>query len=616
MTEEKLSFQADVSKVLDIVVNSLYSHNEIFLRELISNAADACDKLRYSALLHPELAKGRSFEIILKPDKEKNELTIQDNGIGMNKEDLIHHLGTIAHSGSAEFVKNLTGDNQKDINLIGQFGVGFYSAFMVADKVTVLTKKAGEEKGWIWESDGKGTFTLNETNNAPNGTSITLHLKKGFEEYVDPIRLRTIVRQYSDHISIPIALDISGKKEIINTASALWTRPKSEITEEQYRDFYRHITHNFDEPWMTVHFKAEGVIEYTGLLFIPGTPPINLFQPDQKETLNLYVNKVFISNEVEELLPHFLRFIRGVIDTTELPLNVSREMLQHTPVLAKIKKGIIKRLLTELKKRSEQKEDYEKFWDNFGIVFKEGLYEDREHEKDIASLCRFHSTKSEQLTSFAEYVARMPKEQKNIYYITGDDLSILRNNPQLEGFTSRGIEVLLLTDPIDEFWPQVYMSYEGYSIKSITHPDSDINNIKSIEELSGEAIEESLQKVLIAKCKELLKDEVCDVVITDRLNKSPVALIAGQGQMSIHLERLMKMHGQQQAFSSSRILEINPRHPVIKKLAQSIFDKKDMQKVQDAIWILYDQARSIEGEPLKDPAGFANRINSFLEQGL
>ena len=616
MSEEKLSFQADVSKVLDIVVNSLYSHNEIFLRELISNAADACDKLRYAALTHPGLAKGRSFQIDLIPNKEKHELTVQDNGIGMDKEDLIHHLGTIAHSGSAEFIRNLTGDSQKDINLIGQFGVGFYSAFMVADKVTVLTKKAGDNQGWRWESDGKGTFTLNEDDKAPDGTAVILHLKKGFEEYTDPIRLRTIIRQYSDHISIPIVLDVKGSKETINTASALWMRPKADITEEQYRDFYRHLTHAFDDPWMTVHYKAEGVIEYTGLLFIPGAPPVNLFQPDQKETLNLYVNKVFISNEVEELLPHFLRFVRGVIDTTELPLNVSREMLQHTPVLTKIKKGIVKRLLTELKKRAQDAKAYETFWNNFGIVFKEGLYEDREHEKEIADLCRFRSTKGEELVSFAEYVARMPKEQKNIYYLTGDDLSVLRNNPQLEGFTARGIEVLLLTDPIDEFWPQVYMNYDGKPIKSVTHPDTDIHDIKIIEEASGEPMDAALQKVLIEKVKELLKGEITDVTVTDRLHKSPVALVAGAGQMSIHLERLMKMHGQPQAFASHRILELNPRHPVIKKLAQAVFDKKEPAKVEDAVWVLYDQARSIEGEPLKDPAGFARRINAFLENGL
>ena len=613
MSEEKLSFQADVSKVLDIVVNSLYSHNEIFLRELISNASDACDKLRYALLTHPSLGKGRSFQITLIPNKEEKTLTIQDNGIGMNKDDLIHHLGTIAHSGSAEFIKNLTGDNKKDITLIGQFGVGFYSAFMVANHVTVLTKKAGDTQGWRWDSEGKGTFNLIQDDSAPDGTVIILRLKNGMEEYTDPLRLRTIVRQYSDHISIPIILDIGKNKETINTASALWMRPKSDITEEQYRDFYRHLTHAFDDPWMTIHFKAEGVIEYTVLLFIPKKPPLNLFQPDQKETLSLYINKVFISNEVEDILPHFLRFVRGVIDTTELPLNVSREMLQYTPVLKKIKKGLIKRLLTDLKKRSQDTQKYQIFWDNFGIVFKEGLYEDREHEKEIAELCRFHSTRGNELTCFADYVSRMPKEQKNIYYLTGDDLSVLRNSPQLEGFTSRGIEVLLLTDPIDEFWPQVYTIYEGKSIKSVTHPDSDIHDIKTIEESPEKPIDQALQTVLINKIKELLKEEIKDVTLTDRLNKSPVALVAKAGQMSIHLERLMKTHGQRQSFMSDRILEINPRHPLIKKLAQAILDKRDLQKVDDTIWILYDQARFTEGEPLKDPSGFARRINSFLE---
>lgn len=617
MTQEKHEFQAQVSQVLDIVVNALYSHSEIFLRELISNASDACDKLRYTALTHPDLMKGHgAFQIELIPDKNNKTLTVKDNGIGMNKEDLIEDLGTIAKSGSAEFAKHLTGDAKKDMTLIGQFGVGFYAAFMVADKVEVLSKKAGDTTGWHWSSDGKGSFVIEEDKNAPTGTSVILHLKKEFTEYTDPMRLRYVVRQYSDHIAIPIVLKADGKEETINSASALWTRNKTEITEEQYRDFYRHLTHSFDEPWMTLHYKAEGVIEYTALLFIPQKAPFDLFQPDKKHALNLYVNRVFISDEVTDLLPHYFRFVRGVIDTSELPLNVSREMLQHTPVLAKIKKGIVHRLLDELTKKAADKDSYNTYWQDFGVVFKEGLYEDQENAKKIAELCRFSSTNGEELTSFADYVARMPKEQKNIYYLTGDDLTTLRHNPQLEGFTARGIEVLLLTDPIDEFWPQMFTEFDGKKIRPITHPDTDIEKVKAIEEITGESIEENLQHTLIAKFKEVLGKEVNDVQITNRLNKSPVALVAGEGQMSIHLERLMKQHGQTQAFASSRTLELNPRHPVIKKLATSIFDKKDEAKVSDAIWVLYDQARAIEGEPLKDPAGFIQKVNSFLESGL
>lgn len=614
---EKHDFQAEVSKVLNIVVNSLYSHSEVFLRELISNASDACDKLRYAALTHPDLMKDHgAFEIILKPDKAAKTLTITDNGIGMSKDELINNLGTIARSGSAEFASHLTGDNKKDINLIGQFGVGFYSAFMVASLVEVISKKAGDEVGYKWTSEGNGSFTIEQDDTAKTGTTIILHLKKEFEEYTDPMRLRFVVKQYSDHISVPIVLENGKEKETLNSSSALWMRPKAEITEEQYRDFYRALTHNFDEPWLTLHYKAEGIIEYNALLFIPSKAPFDMFQPDKKHGLNLYVNRVFISNEVEELLPHYLRFVQGVIDTTELPLNVSREMLQHTPVLSKIKKGIVTRILEEMKKKSADKEAYNKFWKEFGVVFKEGLYEEPENVKKIAPLCRFYSSKVDGLVTLEEYLSRMVDGQKNIYYLTGDDLTVLKNNPSLEGFTAKGIEVLLLTDPIDEFWPQVFTEWDGKKILPIAYPDKDFEQIKSLNEATGESLEEGMQKLLLDRVKTVLKDQVSDVKITTRLNKSPVALVAGQGQMSIHLERLMKQHGQKQLFASTRILELNPRHTLVKKLAQAIFDKADEEKINNAVWILYDEARAIEGEPLVDPAGFIEKINAFMEKGL
>lgn len=614
---EKHDFQAEVSKVLNIVVNSLYSHSEVFLRELISNASDACDKLRYAALTHPDLMKDHgAFEIILKPDKAAKTLTITDNGIGMSKDELINNLGTIARSGSAEFASHLTGDNKKDINLIGQFGVGFYSAFMVANLVEVISKKAGDEVGYKWTSEGNGSFTIEQDDTAKTGTTIILHLKKEFEEYTDPMRLRFVVKQYSDHISVPIVLENGKEKETLNSSSALWMRPKADITEEQYRDFYRALTHNFDEPWLTLHYKAEGIIEYNALLFIPSKAPFDMFQPDKKHGLNLYVNRVFISNEVEELLPHYLRFVQGVIDTTELPLNVSREMLQHTPVLGKIKKGIVTRILEEMKKKSEDKEAYNKFWKEFGVVFKEGLYEEPENVKKIAPLCRFYSSKVDGLVTLEEYLSRMVDGQKNIYYLTGDDLTVLKNNPSLEGFTAKGIEVLLLTDPIDEFWPQVFTEWDGKKILPIAYPDKDFEQIKSLNEATGESLEEGMQKLLLERVKTVLKDQVSDVKITTRLNKSPVALVAGQGQMSIHLERLMKQHGQKQMFASTRILELNPRHTLVKKLAQAIFDKADEEKINNAVWILYDEARAIEGEPLVDPAGFIEKINAFMEKGL
>ena len=466
---DKMSFQADVSKMLDIVVNSLYSEKQIFLRELISNASDACDKLKYLALTNPGLVKdsGR-MKIKITPDEKAGTLTISDDGIGMNKEDLISHLGTIAKSGTADFVKN-AGDNGSACDLIGQFGVGFYSAFMVADKVEIITRRAGEEQAWKWVSDGAEGFEISEAKRESNGTDIKLFLKKDEKQYTDTIYLRQIIRTYSDHIGYPIVLDL-GKagEETVNSASALWTRHKSEISKEQYKEFYHHISHNFDEPWMTLHFKAEGNIEYTGLLYIPSNAPYDLFQPDRKNGLKLYVNKVFISDKVEELIPNYLRFVKGVVDSSDLPLNISREMLQHSALIEKIKHGTVSRILKELKKRAKNYDDYMVFWKNFGIVLKEGIYEDFGNREEIASLSYFNSTNDEnKLTTLDEYIFRAQEGQKAIYYITGDDVKILRNNPQLEAFKEKGIEVLLLTEPIDEFWPQSLTTYKDFPVKTV-----------------------------------------------------------------------------------------------------------------------------------------------------
>lgn len=617
MMEEKIEFKAEVSKVLDIVIHSLYSNKEIFLRELISNASDASDKLRYALLLHPELAQKTSgFKILIEPNSKENTLTITDNGIGMNKDDLINHLGTIARSGSAEFVKSLTGDKQKDMALIGQFGVGFYSAFMVANKVVVKTKKAGDEKGYIWESTGAEAFTITQDDSLPIGTSIILSLKEDAKEFLEPIRLRHLVRQYSDHISIPIILKEGVKEETINSASALWTRPKSEITTEQYKDFYQSVSHAFDDPWMTMHYKAEGTIDYTALLFVPTKPPFNLFQPDRKSNLQLYVNRVFISDDLPELMPFYLRFVTGVIDTNDLPLNVSREMLQKTPVMQKIKKGIVKRILTELKKRSEDKEDYKKFWDSFGIVFKEGLYEPQEEKDEIASLCRFNQTASDELISFDDYIASMKPEQENIYYLTGTNLEALKNNPQLEGFAARGINVLLLTDPIDEFWIQTYQEHKGKKIISVMHAGSDIEKIKLENEPEAESLSKESEEKLLKRIQEVLKESVKEVKTTDRLTKSPFALITPSGMMSLNLERMMKAHGQQIAMNSDRVLEVNPRHQVIHRLADMIDKPESSDKVDDAILVLFDQTLIAEGESLNDPAAFAKRLTNFVLSGL
>ena len=601
---EKIAFQAEVAKVLDIVIHSLYSNKEIFLRELISNGSDACDKLRYATLMHPEL-KGGNYRLTITPDKKAGTLTITDNGIGMNKQDLIDHLGTIARSGSAEFLKSLSGDKQKDMAIIGQFGVGFYASFMVADKVTVRTHKAGEDTGWLWESTGAGEFTISEDKDAPLGTSVILHLKKEDTEFLDGFRLRHLVKQYSDFVSLPIFLNENGKEEAINSGTALWMRPKSEITPTQYKDFYQTIAHAFDTPWEILHFHAEGVIDYTALLFIPTEPPMNLFQPDKKENLSLYVNRVFISDEME-LLPYWLRFVAGVIDTKDLPLNVSREMLQQTPILTKIRQGLTTKILNALKKRAEKPEEYNTFWKSFGIVLKEGLYEPSAGRDEVAGLCRFYSTNSAELTTLKDYISRMKKEQKNIYYLTGSNLETLRSSPQLEGLTARGIEVLLLTDPIDEFWTNTYPEFDGHKFIPVQQAGAELEKIKPAD-TKGDALAKDKADMLLQRMKSVLGDAVKEVKTTDRLTDSAVALTTGAGQMSLHLERLMRAHGQKTAFDSSRILEVNPRHPLIHKLADMIGDSAD-----DAIHLLYDQALLAEGEALPDPAAFNKRLITLM----
>ncbi|MBO7097370.1 MAG: molecular chaperone HtpG, partial [Alphaproteobacteria bacterium] len=472
---EKIEFQTEVAKLLDIVINSLYSEKYIFLRELISNASDACDKLKFWSLTNPDIKTSGAFKITLKPDEKENTLTVSDNGIGMNEDDLIHHIGTIAKSGTADFVKNMS-DNGSAIDLIGQFGVGFYSAFMVAKKVEITTKKAGETQAYKWISDGLDGFEIEKAERETNGTDIKLFLKDDAKDFTDTVYLRHIVRTYSDHVEYPIVLDL-GKagEETINNASALWTRNKAEITEEQYKEFYHHISKNFDDPWLTLHFKAEGSIQYNALLYIPSTAPYDLFQPDRQQSLKLYVNKVFISDKIEGLMPAYLRFVKGVIDSSDLPLNISREMLQQNALLSKIRQGTVSRILKELKKRQSDYEDYLKFWNAFGVAFKEGIYEDFSNKEEVASLSLFASTNDEsKLTTLDEYISRAKEDQKAIYYITGDDVPTLRNNPQLEAFREKGIEVLLLTDPIDEFWTQVLTSYKTFAIKHISAADLDL----------------------------------------------------------------------------------------------------------------------------------------------
>ena len=609
---KKQKFKTEVSKLLDIVINSLYSEKYIFLRELISNASDACDKLRYYALMNPGITKDNGeFKIIIKANAEENTLTISDNGIGMNKDDLINHLGTIAKSGTADFVNNAK-DNGSIVDLIGKFGVGFYSAFMVANKVEVTTKRAGEEQAYTWISNGVDGFEISETSKDKFGTDIKLYLKDDAKDYTDTIYLRHIIRTYSDHINYPIVLDLDkAGEETVNTGSALWMQNKAEITDEQYNEFYHHISRNFDTPWMRLHFKAEGSIEYTGLLFIPSESPYDLFQPDRQQSLKLYVNRVFISDKVDDLMPAYLRFVKGVIDSADLPLNISREMLQQNALIAKIKNGTVSRILRELKKRSENYDDYIKFWNNFGIAFKEGIYEDVTNRVDIAELSRFYSTNStDKLTSLDEYIARVNEGQTSIYYITGDDVDTMRNNPQLEAFNAKGLEVLLLKDPIDEFWVQTLTNFKGYPIKHISQADIDLK----MERDMPKADEGSLKR-LTDFMSELFKDEVGKVVPTEKLTKSPVSLTVENGQMSIHLERLMRNHQQKTAFASSRILEVNPYHPLIIKLADSMFDEKQKQNIEEISRLLLDQAKIAEGEAISDSSFFSEKLSDYILRG-
>lgn len=609
---KKQKFKTEVSKLLDIVINSLYSEKYIFLRELISNASDACDKLRYYSLMKPEVTKNNGeFKIIITPNAEENTLTISDNGIGMNKEDLVNHLSTIAKSGTADFVNNAK-DNGSVVDLIGKFGVGFYSAFMVASKVEVVTKRAGEEQAYKWISNGVDGFEIEETEKEKSGTDIKLFLKDDAKDFTDTIYLRHIIRTYSDHINYPIVLNL-GKagEETVNTGSALWTKNKAEITDDQYNEFYHHISRNFDTPWMRLHFKAEGSIEYTGLLFIPSEAPYDLFQPDRQQSLKLYVNRVFISDKVDDLMPAYLRFVKGIIDSADLPLNISREMLQQNALIAKIRSGTVSRILKELKKRSEDYDDYMKFWKNFGMAFKEGIYEDPANRVEIAELSRFYSTNSEdKLTSLDEYISRVKEGQTTIYYITGDDIPTLRNNPQLEAFKEKGLEVLLLVDPIDEFWVQTLTNFKGYPIKHVSQADVDLK----FERKEPKADDGSLKK-LTDFMAELFKDEVSKVVPTEKLTKSPVSLTVENGQMSIHLERLMRNHQQQTAFASSRILEVNPYHPLIIKLADSMFDDKERPTVEEVCRLLLDQAKIAEGEAISDSSFFSEKLSDYILRG-
>jgi molecular chaperone HtpG len=622
--EEKLKFSAEISKVLQLMIHSLYTNKDIFIRELVSNASDACDKLRYESLTRTELKQeGGEYKIGITINKEKRIITIADNGIGMGRDELINNLGTIAKSGTQEFLSMLTGDSKKDMPLIGQFGVGFYSSFMVADKVTVQSTKAGQKDTWQWESKADGEFTITQLEPATRGTAITMYLKEGEDQYLDKFRLRHIVQTYSDHISFPIEItDDEGNTEKVNTGSALWMRQKSEITPEQYKEFYHHVAHAVDEPWLTIHNKAEGTLEYTNLLFVPSMKPFDLYHPDRKPRVKLYVKRVFITEENVELVPRYLRFVRGIIDSEDLPLNISRETLQNNPLLAKIKDMVVKRVLLELKRKAEaDNESYNTFWKNFGPVLKEGLCEATSPRQAILEVCRFHSTHhdGDALTSMDDYISRMKEGQDTIFYLTGDRLETLRLSPQLEGFTKRGIEVLLLCDHVDDFWVNVLTDYKGKKIKSVTRADIDLEQMGDIkdeekpEEKTPE--QEASMQSLCARIREILGDSVKDVRVTSKLTGSAVCLAVEEGAMDFRLERFL-IEQKQINTASAKILEINPDHIIIRSLAGKLLDQGSARDIEDATWLLFDQARILEGEQVADPAAFTRRLQGFVEKSL
>lgn len=625
MSEERMSFRTEVSRLLNIVIHSLYSEKEIFLRELISNASDACDKLRYLALQAPELTgEETDFQISISVDPKARTITVSDNGIGMNRDELIENLGTIAQSGTSAFAKSLEQAQKGDINQIGQFGVGFYAAFMVAQMVEVTSRKAGTEEGWCWRSDGRGEFAIEEAEKTSRGTSITLYLKQGEDEFLAPERLSTIIKLYSDHIALPILLD--DDKEPVNRASALWLRSKSDITKEQYKEFYHHVAHAFEEPTLTLHWKAEGKIEYTSLLFVPGVKPYDLFDPKRRHGVKLYAKRVFITDEAEGLIPPYLRFLRGIIDSEDLALNISREMLQNNPVLAKIRQGVTRRVLSDLAKLAKKKETYATFWNNFGPVLKEGLYEDTENREALLKILRCPSTHdTEGLTSLNEYVERMKDGQEDIYYINGDSKEALALSPHLEGFKERGIEVLLLTDTVDDFWPSAVGQFKDKNFKSVTRAGQDLDKVAPSKKKDKKEKDKTTQSdidALIALMKLTFGEAVKDVKTTDRLTGSPVCLATADTDIDIHLERFLKQHGQLNA-TTSRILEINPDHPLIHKMAEKIgkkgAGKKDdsanagaNETLADLSWLLLDQARLMDGETLEDPAAFSRRLGEVL----
>ena len=623
---EKLEFQTEVSQLLKLMINSVYSEKEVFVRELVSNASDACDKLRYLATTKEKLLQSDpDLKIQIEIDKKENLITITDNGIGMNRDDLVNNLGTIARSGTAQFIKEAT--ETKDLSLIGQFGVGFYSAFMVASDLTVITRKAGEKKLWIWKSDGESNFTIDESDdleqlNSNRGTKIILSITKEGKEYLEKIRIEEIIRKYSDHISIPIFVrDIKDKEdekpEAINSALALWTRPKNKITKEQYKEFYNHVGQMFDDPWLTSHYKAEGQIEYTVLNFIPSTKPFDLYDPARENRLKLYVKKVFITDNCPELIPPYLRFLRGVIDSEDLPLNISREMLQNNPVVKKIRNALVRRTIGDLKKKlTNDRTSYEEFWSNFGPVIKEGIYEDTEKKDTLLEIALFKNSNSTKLITLDEYIDSMSKKQKDIYFITGDSYANVINNPSLEGYKSRGINVLILDDAVDSFWTSSTPNFKEKNIKSVSKGVDDLESISKKKTDDKDKKEDKSLEPLIILLKDKLKDKVKDVRTSSRLTESPVCLVVDESAMDPQLEKILQQHNQLQQGAALKILEINPDHKLIKKLAKMSKDKASVGDIENIGILLYEQSMILDGEKPSDPVSFSKKLIDTISASI
>ncbi len=625
--KETLSFQTEVSQLLKLMIHSLYSNKEIFMRELVSNASDAIDKLRFESLADEALLEGDSeLKIRVAFDKEARTITFSDNGIGMNRQEVMDNIGTIAKSGTRQFIDSLTGDQTKDSNMIGQFGVGFYSSFIVADKVSLTTRRAGTgaEHGVCWTSSGEGDYTLENVEKAEHGTEVVLHLRDGENEFLEGIRLRTIIRKYSDHIPVSIemlkeavpstegdeATDEKEEYETVNSASALWMRPKNEIKEEEYNEFYKHVAHDYEDPLAHLHNRVEGRIEYTSLLYIPARAPFDLWDREARHGIKLYVQRVFIMDDAEQLMPNYLRFIRGVVDSNDLPLNVSREILQHNKTIDSMRAGSVKKILDTLQAMAKKDEEkYAKFWGEFGNVMKEGPAEDHANQQKIAKLLRFATTdndSSEQIVSLDQYIERMKEGQEAIYYITADTHTAAKNSPHLEVFRKKGIEVLLLSDRVDEWLVSSLQNYSDKPLQAVTRGELNLGDVEDEQEKEQQKAAEENFKALVEKAQEILTDKVSEVRITHRLTNSPACLVTGEHDMNANLERILKAAGQDVP-TSKPILELNPEHPLIIRLKA-----EEGERFDELSNLLFDQALLSEGGQLEDPAGFVQRLNKLL----